>query len=127
MRSTEHLVQKLKLTSHKVQVDGIYRHYKGGLYKVINIAIDEKTEGPVVVYKTTEPKDGIIWTRSLGDWLQYVNDKPRFTLINYNEVQALASALQPDKNHNRDYYIICGVVLGMLVLGLLRSVDYYDE
>lgn len=44
----------------------IYRHYKGGIYRVIAHATDDVTEKPVVVYRSEQ--DGRIWVRTLDNW-----------------------------------------------------------
>ena len=45
---------------------GIYKHYKGNLYEVINIATHSETEEQLVIYKArNDPK---LWARPLGMW-----------------------------------------------------------
>jgi hypothetical protein len=48
---------------------GIYRHYKGGLYRVHAIAYNEETLEPMVVYESMNDGDafpqGTFWTRPL--------------------------------------------------------------
>lgn len=39
----------------------VYRHYKGGLYRVLFSAMDEETEEHKIVYVSL--KDGRIWLR----------------------------------------------------------------
>ena len=41
-----------------------YRHYKGGLYRVINIATHTETEEVLVIYKGIESNK--IWARPKG-------------------------------------------------------------
>lgn len=48
----------------------LYRHYQGGLYRLLHEAILEATEEPVVVYRSEA--DGRIWVRSLREWNQKV-------------------------------------------------------
>lgn len=65
-----------------------YRHYKGGLYEVVGVAIDEATLGPLVIYRPAEgnPHYGqpLPWVRTLDNFLDPVDDGvtsgPRFTL-----------------------------------------------
>jgi hypothetical protein len=55
--------------------EGIYRHYKGGLYQVLGLGLEEASLAPVVVYA---PVDGnsvlrtspnaTMWTRPLEDF-----------------------------------------------------------
>jgi len=48
----------------------IWKHFKGGLYKLLLIARDSETEEPVVVYVAL--KDGSTWTRKLSHWTELV-------------------------------------------------------
>ena len=50
---------------------GLYRHYKGGLYRALFLATDEATKQPHVVYVALS--DGSLWTRSLQDWCAAAN------------------------------------------------------
>ena len=46
---------------------GLYRHYKGGEYEVIAVALDEATHEPMVVYKSLQESGefpvGTVWVR----------------------------------------------------------------
>jgi hypothetical protein len=55
---------------------GLYKHFKGGLYRVLYIAKDSDTLEDVVVY-TNEIK-GFVWTRKLSDWMSLKDGKIRF-------------------------------------------------
>lgn len=44
---------------------GLYRHYKGGLYRVIGVARHSETEEFVVVYQALYGEQGL-WVRPLG-------------------------------------------------------------
>jgi hypothetical protein len=66
----------------------IYRHYKGGLYIVIALAIDEDTLEPCVVYGSNAK--GTAWVRTLANWTETVvinpdelvpRRVPRFALV----------------------------------------------
>jgi hypothetical protein len=68
--------------------DQIYRHYKGGMYVVIIVALMEETMEPVVVYRSN--KRGTSWVRTLANFLEKVKtnvgtpderEVPRFTLV----------------------------------------------
>lgn len=48
----------------EVKVNGLYRHFKGGFYKVDCIAQHTETDEPMVVYTSLET--GLIWTRPLS-------------------------------------------------------------
>ena len=67
---------------------GLYRHFKGVIYKVIANGFMEKDNTPVVVYEN--PKTGKVWVRSLLDFNTMVQGRgldgpgdlvPRFTYL----------------------------------------------
>ncbi len=68
-------------TPQKIIIGGIYKHYKGNIYKVIGIAKHSETCEDMVVYQSQ--KDGQIWVRPIFMWNEYVlkADALRFTLI----------------------------------------------
>jgi hypothetical protein len=60
------LQTKLTLTQYNIEVGGHYHHYKNPQthYKVINLALSEWDEEPVVVYQSLA--DSIIWVRRIN-------------------------------------------------------------
>lgn len=68
-------------TPQKIIIGGIYKHYKGNIYKIIGIAKHSETCEDMVVYQSQ--KDGQIWVRPILMWNEYVPkaDALRFTLI----------------------------------------------
>ena len=46
---------------------GIYRHFKGNLYRLLHIAKHSETLEPMVVYRALYG-DGGLWTRPLSMW-----------------------------------------------------------
>lgn len=62
---------------------GIYRHFKGGIYEVLCIAIHSETREEYVVYKNT--KKEITWIRPLAMFIEVVKrdgyQGPRFTKV----------------------------------------------
>lgn len=61
---------------------GRYRHYKGGEYEVIGVALTEATLSPVVVYHPVDSAslpyfmsayDATMWTRPLHEFNQEVS------------------------------------------------------
>lgn len=54
-----------------------YRHYKGGVYTVLLLAVSTKDgyNEEVVVYRAE--KDGSVWTRPVTEW----NEKVRLPLL----------------------------------------------
>ena len=49
---------------------GLYRHYKGGLYDVVEVATHTETEERLVIYR--DRKKGRLWARPLAMWLEEV-------------------------------------------------------
>lgn len=60
---------------------GVYRHYKGGLYRVLFLARHSETEEELVVYQALYGEEGY-WVRPLALWLAPVEVagemRPRF-------------------------------------------------
>ncbi|WPP27680.1 DUF1653 domain-containing protein [Bacillus subtilis] len=60
-----------------------FKHYKGGLYKVIGEAIHTETEEKVVTY---QDQDGVLWARPkemfFGTVIINAKEVKRFTRIN---------------------------------------------
>lgn len=59
----------------EVEINGTYRHFKGGLYKVICIALHTETNETLVVYKNI--KSGVVFTRNMQMFLSKV-DKEKY-------------------------------------------------
>lgn len=59
---------------------GLYRHFKGGRYEVLEVARDSETERSMVVYRAL--RDGSLWVRSLVMFTESVEvdgvSRPRF-------------------------------------------------
>ncbi len=78
------LFQRLKDAQRvTTEVAKSWQHYKGGVYSILCIAINEKTLNPEVVYAS---EAGIIWTRSLESFLSTVvmddgTNLPRFKAL----------------------------------------------
>lgn len=51
---------------------GYYRHYKGGLYRVIGVARHSETGEPLVVYRPCYGDEGL-WVRPLSMFLERVS------------------------------------------------------
>lgn len=66
----------------------IYKHYKGCLYKIIDIATHSETLEPLVLYNRADMNDSRIWARPYKMWHDPIigtmdMDEPirRFTLV----------------------------------------------
>ena len=49
---------------------GIYRHFKGGMYRVLYVAKHSEDLSPMVVYQSM--KDGSFWVRPASMWNETV-------------------------------------------------------
>ena len=56
----------------------VYKHYKGCLYKVIDIATHSETLEPLVLYCRADMNDSRIWARPYKMWHEIV-------MVNSNE------------------------------------------
>ena len=73
----------------ELRVNGIYRHYKGDLYIIENIAKHSETEEKMVVYRALYG-DCILWVRPYNMFFDEVNkngQKYRFELQNIKSVK----------------------------------------
>ena len=65
-------------------IPGIYRHFKGNLYRLIGTAKHSETLEPMVVYEALYGEGGL-WVRPAHMWTEQVDREdyhgPRFTLI----------------------------------------------
>ena len=67
---------------------GRYRHFKGGLYEVLGLALHSETGAPMVVYRALYGQGGL-WVRPAEMWTQQVcrdgYDGPRFRYVGEEE------------------------------------------
>ncbi len=60
---------------------GIYKHYKGGFYKVLGVARNENTQEEVVVYRSIsrglENGEGPLWVRPIDQFAELVDAKEK--------------------------------------------------
>lgn len=83
-------IEKQELTeSYREKMKGKkYRHFKGGLYEVIDIAIHSENEEQIVIYKSCD-NPSFIWARPLNMFISEVDrdkypdvkQKMRFELV----------------------------------------------
>lgn len=70
---------------------GIYRHYKGGEYRILNEALSEATKEPVIVYQDASDENKI-WVRPKAMFIEDVEveneKKPRFEFIREEEIDS---------------------------------------
>ena len=60
----------------EVKVNGVYRHFKGNLYLVIDIAFDSETKEEMVIYRALYGEKAL-WVRPLKMFLSEV-DKEKY-------------------------------------------------
>lgn len=66
---------------------GLYRHYKGGEYRVLMMAFCSETKAPVVVYRGCGENQDKVWVRDADQWNELVTDPttklkvPRFEKV----------------------------------------------
>ncbi len=67
----------------EVEVNGIYKHFKGDYYIVEDIALDCETLEKMVIYRALY-EDGKLWVRSYKSFIEEVNkndQKYKFELV----------------------------------------------
>ena len=78
--SARELVTRLQEANRSVPVGGIFRHYKGGSYKVTDLVINENTQSVMVVYTPTiDVRVPMKFVRPIEQWYEkcpklYPND-----------------------------------------------------
>ena len=60
----------------EIKINGLYRHFKGNMYKVVGIANDSETLEKIVVYVSMKDET-TLWTRPLDMFLSEV-DKNKY-------------------------------------------------
>lgn len=58
----------------EIRINGIYKHFKGDYYIVVDIANDSETKEKVVVYRRLYG-DGSLWVRPLEMFLSEIDRK----------------------------------------------------
>lgn len=74
---------------NKVVIKGIYKHFKGDLYIVEDIAINSENEEKMVIYRALYG-DRELWVRPYDSFIEEVNknnQKYRFELQNIKSVR----------------------------------------
>lgn len=62
-----------------VKGGALYRHFKGGLYRVLGFAIHTETLETMVIYGDVETN--AIWVRPIAMFCEKVGNKQRFTEV----------------------------------------------
>ena len=84
-KSAKELAEKVERARKLVRVGGKYRHYKGGEYKIIGIALHSETLEEMVIYQPLYKTGAEFWVRPLKNFLERVEIEgkrlARFTLL----------------------------------------------
>ena len=65
----------LSIDASGIKPGQVWRHYKGGTYRIIATAIDESTLTPMVIYQSTVTNLEMPWARTLANFLSTVDVK----------------------------------------------------
>lgn len=77
----------LPSADHTEPVPGeLWRHFKGGTYRVVAVATEEDTGRALVVYESVA--DGTTWARALGRWMGWVTTTGLDTIRRFSRVPA---------------------------------------
>lgn len=75
--------QQVLAQRYKDMVGKTYRHFKGGLYRVIDIAVHSENAGLLVIYKSVSDSS-LVWARPLDMFLGDV-DKYKYPLARQDQ------------------------------------------
>lgn len=68
---------------YKCMIGKTFRHFKGGLYEIIDIAVHSENAGVLVIYKSKKDPT-LVWARPLDMFLSDV-DKEKYPLSRQNK------------------------------------------
>ena len=75
--------QQILAERYKDMIGKTYRHFKGDLYEVVDIAVHSENAGVLVIYKSKKDP-AIVWARPLDMFLSDV-DKEKYPLIRQDQ------------------------------------------
>lgn len=70
-QSEQELEQMLITAREQVEIGGIYKHYKGNDYQVVDVAILTEEVGVGIIYRAQYGR-GILFVRPLDVWLEEI-------------------------------------------------------
>lgn len=69
--SSRELINRLQAANKSVPFGGVFSHYKGGTYKVVDLVINENTQSVMVVYTSTNNfRVPIRFVRPIEEWYE---------------------------------------------------------
>lgn len=75
--------QQILAERYKDMIGKTYRHFKGGKYEVIDIAVHSENAGLLVIYKSKKDP-ALVWARPLNIFMSDV-DKEKYPLARQNQ------------------------------------------
>lgn len=75
--------QQVLAERYKDMIGKTYRHFKGGKYEVIDIAVHSENAGLLVIYKSKEDP-ALVWARPLNMFMSDV-DKEKYPLARQDQ------------------------------------------
>ena len=75
--------QQILAQRYKDMIGKTYRHFKGGLYKVVDVAVHSETADLYVIYKSLDDPT-LVWARPLSMFLSDV-DKYKYPLARQDQ------------------------------------------
>lgn len=76
------MTQQVLAQRYKDMIGRTYRHFRGGMYKVVDIAVHSESADLLVIYKSLDDPT-LVWARPLSMFLSEV-DKYKYPLVRQN-------------------------------------------
>lgn len=78
------------MTDHQIQIHRVYKHYKGNLYLVEDIAYHSETGEKMVAYRALY-EDGRLWCRPYNEFFDEVNQNGQKYRFELQDIESRAS------------------------------------
>ena len=73
------MTQQVLAQRYKDMIGRTYRHFKGGMYKVVDIAVHSESSDILVIYRSVDDST-LVWARPLSMFLSEV-DRHKYPLV----------------------------------------------